>query len=52
VVRGRHGAGESAAVNHSRPKLKRDTPNKRINLMRPSAEVDWERTAHRLCAVR
>ena len=27
-------------------------PNKRIKLMRRSAQLDWQRTAHRLCAVR
>jgi len=27
-------------------------PNKHINLMRRSAEIHWERTAHRLCAGR
>ena len=26
--------------------------NKCINLMRPSAEIDWSGTAHRLCTQR
>jgi len=29
-----------------------EAPNKRINLMRPSAQIHWKRTAHRLCATR
>jgi len=32
--------------------MRGQAPNKRINLMRRGAALDWERTAHRSCAKR